>query len=365
MSEPFEPSDPRDEALVALYRRLPRPEPPPALDLAVLAQARSAVRRPRQRWLAPVSAAAVVVLAVGVAWQWRAQSLDGGPASPLPPLPPSAASPQPADAMKSAVPGAAAERGVDENRARSGPVDAPPVPAASADASTAAGRGAAADTSVPSEIATRAEPPAPAQATTRQRLREQVPDVAPEASPAEVQDAAPAPVPAPAAPPAEPAPLVIGESEWRADDGARTETAPAPPAPAAAPEAVPKAVGARASEARRMASPPPERDVAADEPPRPGEPAPPAASPAPVEETLPTQAAPIPQAPEAGTTATLGGTRNATAAVDRRTPEAWIESIRALRDAGDRDAARAELTALRRAFPALELPEDLRPLLPD
>ena len=69
-----------DSRLAALYRKLPRPEPDAKLDAAVLAMAHrtlnphlvatplaSAVSRRRARWLAPLGAAAGLVLAAGVA----------------------------------------------------------------------------------------------------------------------------------------------------------------------------------------------------------------------------------------------------------------------------------------------------------
>lgn len=69
-----------DSPLSALYRKLPRPEPDAKLDAAVLAMAHrtlnphlvatptaSAAARRRARWLAPLGAAAGLVLAAGVA----------------------------------------------------------------------------------------------------------------------------------------------------------------------------------------------------------------------------------------------------------------------------------------------------------
>src|SRR5688572_27109142 len=47
------------------YRELPREEPPRALDDAILAASRRAVRG-RNRWSVPLAAAAVIVLAVAV-----------------------------------------------------------------------------------------------------------------------------------------------------------------------------------------------------------------------------------------------------------------------------------------------------------
>ncbi len=58
----------RDDKLSRRYRELGADEPPAALDQAILAAARRAVapRTASQRWAAPVSLAAVLVLAVGV-----------------------------------------------------------------------------------------------------------------------------------------------------------------------------------------------------------------------------------------------------------------------------------------------------------
>lgn len=64
-------ADDRGGELGALYRRLPRAEPPRRLDRNVLNEAARAVhgRRPRrQRWLVGFGSAAGLVLAAGVAW---------------------------------------------------------------------------------------------------------------------------------------------------------------------------------------------------------------------------------------------------------------------------------------------------------
>lgn len=57
-----------DGKLNAAYRSLAREEPPSALDASILAASRSALARPSasRRWAAPVSIAAVLVLAFGV-----------------------------------------------------------------------------------------------------------------------------------------------------------------------------------------------------------------------------------------------------------------------------------------------------------
>ncbi|MDQ0007878.1 hypothetical protein J2T07_000037 [Luteibacter jiangsuensis] len=70
------PSDddlPDERDLAALYARLPKAEPDPALDAVVLAQADRAVpaRSRRAHWPIALGSAAVLVLAVGLAWQLR------------------------------------------------------------------------------------------------------------------------------------------------------------------------------------------------------------------------------------------------------------------------------------------------------
>lgn len=63
---------PDERELAALYARLPKSEPDSALDAAVLAQAtRGLPVRRRPRWPVALGSAAVLVLAVGVAWQVR------------------------------------------------------------------------------------------------------------------------------------------------------------------------------------------------------------------------------------------------------------------------------------------------------
>ena len=58
-----------DDKLRSTYSRLPREEPPAALDAAILDASRRAVapRRSMQRWAVPMSVAAVLVLAFGIA----------------------------------------------------------------------------------------------------------------------------------------------------------------------------------------------------------------------------------------------------------------------------------------------------------
>lgn len=70
----------------AIYRRLPRAEPPKRLDRAILAEATRAVHgrsQPRaQRWLLGVGSAAGVLLAAGIAWRVNQEINFGQPAVP-------------------------------------------------------------------------------------------------------------------------------------------------------------------------------------------------------------------------------------------------------------------------------------------
>ena len=59
----------RLDALVAAYRRLPQVEPPAALDAAVRAHARAALRPAKPRWPGLLATAATMTIAIGLAWQ--------------------------------------------------------------------------------------------------------------------------------------------------------------------------------------------------------------------------------------------------------------------------------------------------------
>jgi hypothetical protein len=68
-------ADERDPQVSRRYRELGSEEPPPALDQAVLAASRQAVA-PRRRWYIPLAAAAVALLAVGVALHVQREQPD-------------------------------------------------------------------------------------------------------------------------------------------------------------------------------------------------------------------------------------------------------------------------------------------------
>jgi negative regulator of sigma E activity len=198
MNEPLD-----DEDLIARYRALPRPEPSAALDAAVLAQARAAVRRTRPAWMAPIGAAAVVVLAVAVGWQLR-----GVPLEPV-------------------MPQSGSETAQSTEPARDAPVD---TGAAAPAAAKPAARNQAPTDAVP---AAPAQAPAPVREAKAERQRDAEDRAAPIAAspPAAARAAtAQAPPPDPPPPPAEPAPLADQASKMQ-----RAESAPAPPAPPAPP----------------------------------------------------------------------------------------------------------------------------------
>jgi hypothetical protein len=131
---------PLDDALGALYRALPRDEPPPAIDAAVLAAARSGVAtKSARRWAAPAALAAVLVLSVGVTLRVAEERPDAQlPPSVPPPQAPVEAVPR-QEAQPSAKPQAAAptaerraptppQRARTEDRtAARPPADPPPI----------------------------------------------------------------------------------------------------------------------------------------------------------------------------------------------------------------------------------------------
>ncbi len=90
-----------DDAVRAAYRGLPREEPPPAIDAAVLAAVRSSVAvRPAHHWRIPASLAAVLVLSVAVTLRVADEQPEIQAIPPSPPVaaqipPPPATKPEP------------------------------------------------------------------------------------------------------------------------------------------------------------------------------------------------------------------------------------------------------------------------------
>jgi hypothetical protein len=147
-----------DDKLLRRYRELARDEPPPAIDAAILAASRRAVAsRPwSQRFAAPVSIAAVLVLAVGVTLN-----------------------------MQREQPGVEVAPAASEFRAPpSGMPDTPAPATAPAIASTPSAQGApAADAFRPGDLARKSLPPKiPAERALKKEAATAPPVVAPQAT---------------------------------------------------------------------------------------------------------------------------------------------------------------------------------------
>lgn len=139
----------QDDKLSARYRELAREKPPPALDAAILAASRRALARPSfaRRWGAPVSIAAVLMLAIGVTLHMQREQ-PGVETSELPPAPAARArpiAPPPPSARPQSVQSAPAPRPSVEPKATGAPqgrrLEAPAralAPAAPAVSATAA-----------------------------------------------------------------------------------------------------------------------------------------------------------------------------------------------------------------------------------
>ncbi len=332
----------RDEPLTAEERELARllgrraeQAPPAALDDAILAAARTAVdapaadavasseaprtQRTRPRWPAVFGIAASMVFAIGIAWQLRPEP---------PPVPAGEAAVAAATAAAEDVAAAdqAAERSAaDSAVAAAEPATAPAVPEAAPVAAAPAPAIARAPRPAPTATAE-----APAQAA-----RSMAADAAADTSFAALPPA-PAATPA-AAPPAPPAP-----------------TAYSAPAPLMAP------VVASGSLKARSAGTPESNSVQAEQAPALDR----------VEITSVKREAPSRSAPgimRRGSDAGLSADAvQAEVEADARLPRRqWLQKIRARRDDGQRDLARASLERYMQQYPEARLPRDLRPLLDD
>jgi len=233
------PSDddlPDERELAALYARLPKAEPDASLDAAVLAAATRAMpvkRRPR--WPVAMASAAVLILAVGVAWQVRE-------------LPPPATSTIPMAAAPAAIKGPTTDspdgRVTESIAAEAAPTEAAPAadlskprdagPQASrasaasarAGADSSSARVGADSSAMPAQRAVTHRAVAPAATAKAIRLEVSAPPAAaPVAAPAPLAPAAPAAPPEPYAPPAPPAPPAPAAAEAEA---AIVSAAPAP-----------------------------------------------------------------------------------------------------------------------------------------
>ncbi|MFC3552452.1 hypothetical protein ACFOLC_15720 [Lysobacter cavernae] len=309
---PHEPLTPEERALADRLAQLgPHGGPSPALDARILAAAHAAVAQPPQhrRWWAltgvPASLvtgagmAAALALVVGVVWQLR-------PSTP----------PLQAPREKSADMGYISAEVIERPRPT-----APPPPLQTAPAPAPALR-------APSPAQPRAKPAAPP--STRQAVVAPAAEAARDAVAAEpALDEAVIDAPAPAAP--------AGYSKRSAATAASAP--PSPPAPVAAEAA--SAV---------MASPPA------------AEPAADTTAMAHRETRAAAEAAPALDRIEV-TGSRIRASDLPVQDDTRLAPTDWLERIRARRDAGELDEARASLVLFRRAHPHTRLPDDLRPLL--
>jgi hypothetical protein len=413
------------DELAQAYRRLPRDEPSPELDAAVLAQARAALgpRRALPRWGAGLGMAAVLALAVGLSWQVRQR--DEAQMRPLPVTVP-AAEPVPEPRRVPATPPAASG-----GRAEDGAIAAPKPEAAAApvpddavppeptkeieapagpegDAASSAGESSGLETitvvgsrikrtdvetahpvfrlerePLPRVRATGDEPAAEAVAPPPPPPREPA-SVAEEPVEALILESAPAPAapPAPAAAPIvrdapEPFP---GADESRPGrdrmsapelDAAKEAAGTRAGEAAAAPGAEREDLGALAGQRERAAArelPPEDRQRRA----------------ATLDgaradqekdaddrdglrrQSRPAQPAPAPAAASAPahSTGVVGASERKREGYAALAPDEWLAEIRRWRAAGDIARAREELRAFQRTYPDATIPRDLRDLLP-
>jgi len=327
-----EPLTPEERELARLLGRRAEQAPPAALDAAILAAARAAVdapgtdvaaspeaprkQRTGPRWPAVFGIAASMVFAIGIAWQLRPEP---------PPVPAGGTAVAAAPAAAEDV--AAADQAAGSGSAHSAVAVAEPAAAPAAPESAPV-------SAAPAPAIARAHKPAPAKTAEvpAQAARSMAADAAADTSFATLP-----PAPA-AAPPAPPAP-----------------TAYSAPAPAFAPAAS-GAMKARTAEASaaNAAEASAERAQALDR----------------VEITSMKREAPSRSAPgimrrssDAGLSAdAVQAEVDADARLPRRQ---WLQKIRARRDDGQRDLARASLERYVQQYPEARLPRDLRPLLDD
>ncbi|WP_171958240.1 hypothetical protein [Stenotrophomonas maltophilia] len=327
-----EPLTPEERELARLLGRRAEQAPPAALDAAILAAARAAVdapgtdvaaspeaprkQRTGPRWPAVFGIAASMVFAIGIAWQLR----------PEPPPVPAG------ETAVAAAPAAAEDVAAADQAAGSGSADS--AVAVAEPAAAPAAPESAPVSAAPAPAIARAHKPAPAK--TAEAPAQAARSVAADAA-ADTSFAALPPAPA-AAPPVPPAPAAY--------------SAPAP-APAFAPAAS-GAMKARTAAAPATNAAEAERTQALDR----------------VEITSMKREAPSRSAPgimRRGSDAGLSADAvQAEVDADARLPRRqWLQKIRARRDDGQRDLARASLERYVQQYPEARLPRDLRPLLDD
>jgi hypothetical protein len=99
------------DKLLQRYRALDREEPPPAIDVAILAASRRAVRSgPKRQWAGPVSIAAVLVLGIGVSLRMQLEDRADYAPPAAQPVPQSAPAARPEPSLPEAAPVAPAAK---------------------------------------------------------------------------------------------------------------------------------------------------------------------------------------------------------------------------------------------------------------
>jgi Meckel syndrome type 1 protein len=326
------------DQLAAAYRKLPRPEPSPALDAAILAQARAALAKParRTRWPAWFASAAAVTLAVGLAWQVRKQSEPGQPAPLAPPAPAASAPAAPAEADVARQRDEAAP--LEDARTNEGFAAEPGAFEEAAKPAAAMEEKRKLESAVTGEREQQAEAGLAKQAAAgKDEERVAQPRAVPVPEPAPV--AAPAP-PAPAAPPADMVEAIVLEEPAMA--------APAEPFPGSAAGAP-----GRTDTEAGAAQAPAKEDVPALRRK--------AASAAP--ETRDADRAERSADDASATTAPLGALGASSTRAGGQSVDVELERIRELLREGRRNDAKKALAEFRKRFPDAELPDDLRGLL--
>ena len=319
MSDQQHPIDDDERELARLYGKLPRATPSPALDEAVLRQAREAKpvtgapassprSRPRHglRWAGALAVAASLVLAANLAWQQRQ-------------LPAPQARLETAKDKAASAPAAS----VGDNATASGRVTAPqPAPAVAVEGEVAARKAA---------------PPEP--------VREKAATVSQAGVPAAVERYVAA-LPPPAAPSA-------AAQSRNASSAPRALRAPPPPPPPE-PPTQPAPPAATADAMAKAAAP--AAVVAPAQPPPPAEIGSPPPSPAAAPPELAESAPSIDQRPA------LEGTSVVSESPGDAEPRRRVAAIRQMLRDGHEASARKAYGDLRRDFPGFVVPRDLAPL---
>lgn len=309
---------------------------PPELDAAVLARARAELQRPASsrrflRWGRPLAVAASLMLVVSLGWMAQQKPLPQEVAQNAAPavVPKEVAVP-----AMDAIPAPVARQAEVAEQGKALAKAAPPARSRQPGSAPAAGALARRpEAQAQADIAPPPPPPPPVA---------EPPPPKPMSVPAPTQPAAPIAMTKPAVPEGSRDQAYAFKRESRSapaasSAGAVAESAPVPAAPAAATTA--------------------------------SAPAPFALAPTPPEMAAPVSAAPAANSASASNPCASSPAHGAALGQVQvaRGPnaEAWLQQIRRLRDASDLDGARAELACFSYLHAPEQVPNDLKPLLPD